>query len=75
MAESVWTVRPWPRSAPLFCLFFVSALLAAACSNVGSSHGPPDPTTPLTLSTTSVPDAQVGVPYDATLGASCGTAP
>jgi hypothetical protein len=75
MAESVWTVRPWPRSAPLFCLFFVSALLAAACSNVGSSHGPPDPTTPLTLSTTSVPDAQVGVPYDATLAASGGTAP
>jgi hypothetical protein len=75
MAESVWTVRPWPRSAPLFCVFFISALLAAACSNVGTSHGPPDPPTPLTLSTTSLPYAQVGVPYSATLAASGGTAP
>ena len=75
MAESVWTVRPWPRSVPLFCIFFISALLAAACSNVGTSHGPPDPTPTLTFSTTSLPYAQVGVPYSATLAAAGGTAP
>ncbi len=75
MAESVWTVRPWPRSAPSFCLLVLSALLAAGCSNVGTSHGPTDPPTALTFSTTSLPDAQVGVPYSATLAASGGTAP
>ncbi len=75
MAESVWTVRPWPRSAPLFCFLLISALLAASCSNVGTSHGPTDPPPTLTFGTTSLPYAQVGVPYSATLEASGGTAP
>jgi Putative Ig domain len=75
MAESVSTVRPWARSAPLFCFFLISALLAAGCSNVGSSGGPTDPPKTLTFGTTSLPYAQVGVPYSASLSASGGTAP
>ena len=75
MAEFVWTVRPWPRSAPIFCFFIISALLAAGCSNVGTSNGPTDPPTTLAFGTTSLPHAQVGVPYSASLAASGGTAP
>jgi Putative Ig domain len=75
MAESVSTVRGWARSAPIFCFFLISALLAAGCSNVGTSHGNTDPPTTLTFSTTSLPYAQVGAPYSATLAAAGGTAP
>jgi hypothetical protein len=75
MAESVSTARGWARRAPIFCVLLIGALLAAACSNVGTSHGNTDPPTTLTFSTTSLPYAQVGVPYSASLAASGGTAP
>jgi Putative Ig domain len=75
MAEFVSTLRGWARRAPIFCFFLISTLLAAGCSNVGTSHGNADPPTTLTFGTTSLPYAQVGVPYSASLVASGGTVP
>ena len=75
MAESVWTVRLWQRIAPAICFIFAYALFAAGCSNVSTSHGPADPPPPLTFGTTSLPYAQVAVPYSATLIANGGTTP
>lgn len=73
MAEFVLTVRLWQRIAPALCFFLTYALFAAGCSSVSTSNGPTDPPPALTLGTTSLPDAQLGVPYSATLTATGGT--
>ncbi len=73
MAESVWTVRLWPRIAPFICVVLAYALFAAGCG--GGSNAPTDPASPLTFGTTSLPSAQVAVPYSATLTAHGGTLP
>ncbi len=52
-----------------------AALLLSSCGGGGGDSTPPPTVTPLSVTTSSLPDGQVGVAYSQTLAASGGTAP
>jgi Putative Ig domain len=72
-AQNRWCIQEIPiRLLPLF----LSVLFAAGCTSIqGGSSGGGGNTIPLSIATTTLPDAQVGVAYSSTLTASGGKAP
>jgi hypothetical protein len=62
-----------PRTPRL--VLMLAALLLASCGGGGGSSGGGTTPTPLSITTSSLPNAQVGVAYSSTLAATGGTAP
>jgi hypothetical protein len=64
------------RRTPLVTMMLAAALaLLSSCGGGGGSGGGTTTPTPLSITTASLPNAQVGVAYSATLAATGGTAP
>ena len=68
---SLFVLRSHAKRLPISALI-LSALLSGCGGGGGGSGGGPSP---ISIATTALPDAQVGVVYDATLAARGGTAP
>ena len=69
MVQPSWSLRKF-AIRPLGVI--LCALLLRGCASLGHSAANPSP---LSISTTSLPNGQVGVAYNATLSASGGTVP